>query len=300
MRNLTKVLLSTLGIVALLNVFVIVSDIHREIKSTNIKLHDDMDSRIDSIHQDINLIQNEIKEFKRETKQNSSLLAQGELDLKNKIQKLPDLIKYKKFITEQFLRQITVMVVNKTANGLGSGVSIKYKGKFYILTAAHMLVKDTDAMYLFENKTEICELKIIKWDNTFNEIQKPGEIVDSTSGVDLLLLAPKNERIVPRFYVELADTEPISGSELYIVGNPLGMERVISEGRIIFYRNNFLYYIDHTYFGNSGGGIYTKDGYLVGIVSHMEAFKPVEQVPAYVINGAVRLEVIKHFLEGVQ
>jgi hypothetical protein len=71
-----------------------------------------------------------------------------------------------------------------------------------------------------------------------------------------------------------------------------------------------------SYFGNSGGGIYTRDGKLVGIMSFIFPIQPfpdrivqsedpdaplqlIPGVPAYVINGVVRLEVILKFLEEV-
>jgi S1-C subfamily serine protease len=60
-----------------------------------------------------------------------------------------------------------------------------------------------------------------------------------------------------------------------------------------------MYVIATTYFGNSGGGIYNYDGKLVGIMSHIANLKPKEDLPDYVIAGAVRLETILKFMEGV-
>lgn len=192
---------------------------------------------------------------------------------------------------EQTLKQIDVMVINKTIDGLGSGVTIKYKDKFYILTAGHMAQSPTDEIYLFENNNKICQLEIVKQDYS-------GDI--DTASNDLLLLRPINPNIEPKFYTEIAENEPVTGTQVYIVGNPMGIEDVISDGRVAIYQGNFMYYIDHTYFGNSGGGVYTENGKLVGIVSHMRNLKPMEGYSDYIINGAVRRDIIAKFLEGVE
>jgi hypothetical protein len=171
-----------------------------------------------------------------------------------------------------------------------------------------MAEEETDIITLSENGQEICELEIVKH-------LYEGEITSYESN-DLILLRPKNPNIVPRIYTELADTESAISSELYIVGNPLGIEDIISDARTTMYRGNFVYVKGDSYFGNSGGGIYTRDGKLLGIMSHIFPIQPfpdkiigtgdpdeplqlVPGIPAYVINGAVRLDVIKKFLEEV-
>jgi len=207
-------------------------------------------------------------------------------DLSNKL-------RIKKIALEQKLKQVNIMVRNKTASALGSGVSIKYKGKFYVLTAGHMADNPTDELYLYENGKEICKLEIVKkdYDGTINDVSKN----------DLLLLQPVNKNIQPRYYTELAEIEPVTGTQVYIVGNPMGIEDVISDGRTTKYIGNFMYYLGYTYFGNSGGGVYNYDGKLIGIVSHMYNLKPesIPDAPDYVVNGAVRLDTILKFMEGV-
>ena len=65
------------------------------------------------------------------------------------------------------------------------------------------------------------------------------------------------------------------------------------------YKGNFMYVKGDSYFGNSGGGIYTRDGKLVGIMSHIFPIQPFADVPPYVINGVVRLSTILEFLREV-
>lgn len=234
-----------------------------------------------------------IYEIKTELKVNDLII----LNLYRKIDKLPQKIESDKLYLEKFLQQVNVEIRNITVGSLGSGVSIKYKGQFYILSAGHLATKTTigtqDILELWENGQRICALKIIKHSvMSFNNENKD----DFTKGVDLLLLKPINPLYYPLYYVELDDKEPVTASEIYIVGNPMGIEDVVSMGRIIQYQNNFMYYINHTYFGNSGGGIYTKQGKLIGIVSHMLPIQPNPFVPPYMTYGAVRLSVIQQFL----
>jgi S1-C subfamily serine protease len=228
-------------------------------------------------------------------------------DLAKKIEQVPDLIKETKLAMEAKLKQVNVFITNKTVGATGSGVTLKYKGKFYVLSAGHMAENEDDELFLSENGQEICELEIVK--HSYD-----GEL-DSYDSNDLILLRPKNSNIVPRIYVELADVEPEVSNELYIVGNPLGIEDVVSDARVTFYKGNFMLIKGDSYFGNSGGGIYTREGKLVGIMSFIFPIQPfpdrivqegnqqpitlIPGVPAYVINGVVRLDVILKFLEEV-
>lgn len=195
---------------------------------------------------------------------------------------------------EQNLLKSVVMIHNKTLGGLGSGVTIKYKNNFYILSAGHMAETTEEIMSFSENGQEIGELEIIKHDYSFSD-----DIEDVSQARDLILLKPKNPNLVPKFYVELADFEPQNSTQIYTVGNPVGIEDVLSDGRLIQYNGNFVYYIGTTYYGNSGGGIFTRDGKLIGIVSHMFPYDYNQSIPAYMTYGAVRLNVIKEFLKDV-
>jgi len=261
-----------------------------------VKEKNKMDKYIDDLNKYLDKLEknNQISNKKIENDQQNltKKIENNNQNLTKKIENLPNKQKLAKIKLEQTLKQINVMIINKTVGALGSGVSIKYKDKFYILTAGHMVNKKTDELYLYENKTQICRLEIVKWDYFEGKIR--------TLKNDLLLLCPTNKTIIPIFYTEIADSEPITGTQVYIVGNPMGIEDSISEGRIINYEDNYMYYRDSTYFGNSGGGLYTDDGKLVGIVSHMKNLKPFEDYPDYMIYGAVRLDSIIAFLQNIE
>lgn len=202
----------------------------------------------------------------------------------------PQITDAQKRIKELGLLQINVMIKNMTEGSLGSGATIKYNDKYYILSVAH-LVKDAkkDKMELWENGEKICDLKIVKIDTS----------------IDMCLFAPVDDAIVPKIYTELADNEPSPSEEIYVVGNPMGIEDLLSDGRVISYSKNFMYYIDHSYFGSSGGGIYNREGKVVGTIDFIMALNPepsgtITSVPSFVINGAVRLNTIKDFLQDVK
>ncbi len=229
-------------------------------------------------------------------------------NLNKKIENVPEVIKETKLVMEAKLKQVNIFITNKTVGATGSGVTLKYKGKFYVLSAGHMADTEEDKLFLSENGQEICELEIVK--HSYD-----GGLATYESN-DLILLRPKDPNIVPRIYVELADIEPEVSNELYIVGNPLGIEDVVSDARVTFYKGKFMFIKGDSYFGNSGGGIYTREGKLVGIMSFIFPIQPfpdrivqsedpeaplqlIPGVPAYVINGVVRLNVILKFLEEV-
>jgi len=218
-------------------------------------------------------------------------------NLNKKIDNVPQKIESVKTKVEQTLLQINIMIKNTTAESLGSGATIKYKGKFYVLSAGHMANELTDKLELWENDTKVCDLKIIK--QLYNNNEDSNNLLDVTNSNDLLLLKPTDENIVPIYYVELADMEPITGSQIYIVGNPLGLEDILSQGRVAVYKNNYMYFRDSTYFGNSGGGLYNAEGKLIGIMSHVIPVQPMQDFPPFILEGAVRLNVIKDFLADV-
>jgi hypothetical protein len=216
-------------------------------------------------------------------------------ELNNKIINLPKEEIIKKEFIEYKLRQIVVIINNKTAEALGSGVTIKYNGQFYILSAGHMIDTKDDLLTFSENGQEIGELEIVK--HEFSDVEDLDGFFDTK---DLLLLRPKNKDLQPTYYTELTEKELDAPEQIYIVGSPAGIEDVLSDGRIIKYHGNFMYYIDHTYYGNSGGGVFTRDGQLVGIVSHMYPISLNPQIPTYMTYGAVRLSEIRKFLEDVK
>jgi hypothetical protein len=246
--------------------------------------------KADEITNQIMTVIKDIKSSEKAIENNVLQIKTDIVELDKRVNRIPEEIIADKRELEKKLQQINVFVSNKTVMATGSGATIKYKGKYYILSAGHMAENPTNILWLQENEKDICELEIVKQDYTLQTGVK-----DSN---DLILLRPKDTTYVPRFYVELADWEPETANQLNIVGNPLGIEDVVSDARVIFYQGNYVYMIGTSYFGNSGGGIYNQEGQLVGIMSHLVPIQPFPDVPAYVIHGAVRLSTIYKFLMG--
>jgi hypothetical protein len=308
MTKARAILIATLIVLITLNGYFIIKDIKNEININRTTIQNSNTIA----EKNIKILQNRIQELQDETKKTDTklLTGQGKIKLmivekennlkksfKTSIRNLPGQIKIDRIALEQKLMQINIRVNNNTAGALGSGVSIKYKGKFYILTAGHMadVIEngEQNKLELCENEMKICDLEIVKHD--FKDTNAV-----PTKNTDLLLLRSKNESLVPRFYVDIESSEPILGTEVYIVGNPMGLDDAVSMGRVIKFIDNFMYITDSIYFGNSGGGVYSTEGKLLGIVSHMQPIQPYKDIPPYMIYGIVRMNTIREFMKGVE
>lgn len=214
--------------------------------------------------------------------------------LDRKIETLPASQKAIKFALEKKLQTLNTFIVNVSMGAIGSGVVLKYNDKLYVLSAGHM-GSENDKIALFKYGKFVCQLEVVKREYTTTE-----DDAEFIKGDDLLLLRPKNVNFTSENYAELADNEPLTASEVYIVGNPNGVEDVLSVGRVAVYRGNFMYFRDSIHFGNSGGGIYNNEGKLIGIMSHLIPSYSSLYYPPFVLGGAVRLDAIKAFLADVK
>jgi S1-C subfamily serine protease len=189
---------------------------------------------------------------------------------------------------EYNILRYTVFIENDSDMVTGSGITIKYKNNFYILSAGHLISTLQDKVFLSENGERICELEIIKVDHK----------------LDLLLMRPKDSDIIPLVYSTLALEEYPKSEKVFVCGNPAGIEDILSEGRIVEYKGHVMYIQDSCWFGSSGGGVFNQQGELIGIISFLSIVdsnpfgmnKNVQ--PLFVIDGIVRLEAIYSFLEG--
>ena len=171
-------------------------------------------------------------------------------------------------------------IINESWGSQGSGVMVKYNNKFYVFSVGHMSDASDDAIYLKEGDRKLCQLSILIDDDN----------------LDFAVFGITDPEFVPTTYVELADSW-VKKEEIYICGNPLGIEDMFSEGRIIKDKDSFVYFYDHVYFGSSGGGIFNKKGQLIGNISHMRAMQPNPDVPAFLIHGATDLDKMKALLK---
>ncbi len=301
MNQVKRVLICMLVVLIFLNGYYVVKDIKTDIKNAQTivdKNKEIVQSTQANTKETLERIEQQIRAIER----NQEVVRMSILEKINKVSEevkyMPNKMAYDKFILEQKLKLINASLVNKSISVTGSGVAIKYKGKFYILSAGHLAtpIKEGEAqeeIELREYGKKICDLEVVKHAYTTHN----GEIF--TNGQDLLLLRPKNKLMSPKFYVDIDAQEPITGTEVYIVGDPMGIEDVVSVGRVIKYSGNFMYITDNIYYGNSGGGVYSIDGRLLGIVSHMQPIQPIADVPPYMAFGIVRMKVIQEFMREV-
>lgn len=259
-----------------------------KLSDTIIKENDKLEEKVMASVCELGIISTQTDEnLKAEDKLINYQIDKNYAELNKSIKTLKEQIERQPTETEQLennLKQITVMIENTTQNYQGSGVTIKYKDNFYVLSAAHLIGEETDTLYLVENEEPITKLKTIKIDTER----------------DLVLFKSENENIILKVYTELADKELEKGDPIYVVGNPLGIEDILSEGRILKNTGFTTYFIDHSYFGSSGGGIFTKQGKLLGIIQTIGSIQPYENIPSFVINGAARLNMIKDFLGDIK
>jgi S1-C subfamily serine protease len=251
--------------------------------STQIKLNKERDAYLKTIH---NFVVSKAREQAQEEELNKREIE----NLKSFLLQQPDKARVERAQLEYKLMQCDIMLIDNIEGSQGSGITIKYNDKIYILSAAHLVGPEKQNLSLYENGNYICEVRVVKVDHD----------------ADLLLLETIDPEIQPRFWTTIAEQEPVKAEEVYVVGNPIGIEDVLSIARVISYRGSFFYYLDHSYFGSSGGGIFNLRGEVVGTISHLIPYDPnpygivKNRMPQFVIHGACRLRSIKFFLEDVK
>ncbi|MFO0874648.1 MAG: trypsin-like peptidase domain-containing protein [Phycisphaerales bacterium] len=150
-----------------------------------------------------------------------------------------------------------------TPGGLGSGVIINKDG--YAITNAHVVQGETT-------------LKATVWlpeaDGTLRRVVIDDvEIVAVNNHLDLALIKIKNPEGKPFDFAPLQKEEKLEiGSPVFAIGNPLGLERTLSQGVISTAQRSFngLTYIQTDAAinpGNSGGPLFNSRGEVIGITN---------------------------------
>jgi len=251
---------------------------------------DSNEVKLDIIENNVKLLESLLSIIKLINDHNTFI----DVGYKSEVKKIIKQDKYEFLVMLKKLQQVNVFIYGagstqkhfnkKEQRWSGSGVTIKYKNQYYILSVAHLLSTDDAKLFMYENDNCISELEVVKVD----------------ASVDLLLLKPVQQDIEPYFYTELADCEPTTGQEVIAVGNPARLEDVVSMGRIIRYDTKYMIMSDTTYFGSSGGGIYNQEGKLIGIVSAIGNMGAPYPNQPYYIDFEIRLDIIKAFLADIE
>ena len=181
----------------------------------------------------------------------------------------------------------TVVKVSTPA-GLGSGVILNADG--YAVTNAHVIQGETN-------------LRVTVWlplpDGTLKRtVIEDVEIVAVNSHLDLALIAiPQSPEIGAFPYALLEAEESIEiGQTVFAIGNPLGLERSLSQGVISTTQRSFdgLTYIQTDAAvnpGNSGGPLFNTRGEVVGITNMGILF-------GEGLNFAIPARYVKDFLRN--
>lgn len=188
---------------------------------------------------------------------------------------------------EKCVEMVSEAVVKvSTPAGLGSGFFINKDG--YLITNYHVI----------EKETRIEVTVFVKAKDGFEKKKfKKVKIEAINPFVDLALLKVEELEGLKLTYVPLGDSEKIKvGEEVFAVGNPLGLERTVTNGVISTKNRPFegLVYIQTNADinpGNSGGPLFNLAGEVVGVTNM-----------GYIFLGglgfAIPIDYVKHFIDN--
>jgi len=170
--------------------------------------------------------------------------------------------------------------------GLGSGFFLNEQG--YLITNYHVIEKET--------KIEVTVFQKAK--NGFEKKKfKKVKIEAINPFVDLALLKVEDLGDTKVKYAYLGDIDQIKvGEKVFAIGNPLGLERTVTDGVISSRNRAFegLVYIQTNADinpGNSGGPLFNLAGEVIGVTNM-----------GYIFFGglgfAIPVDYVKHFIEN--
>jgi serine protease Do len=190
---------------------------------------------------------------------------------------------------EKCVEMVSQAVVKvSTPAGLGSGFFINDSG--YLITNYHVIDKET--------KIEVTVF--IKANDGFEKKKlKKVKIEAINPFVDLALLKVEDTEGLQITYVSLGDIKKIKvGEQVFAVGNPLDLERTVTNGVISSINRSFegLVYLQTNADinpGNSGGPLFNLAGEVVGVTSM-----------GYIFMGglgfAIPVDYVKQFIDNRQ
>lgn len=168
----------------------------------------------------------------------------------------------------------------------GSGVIIKVTDKeTYILTNNHITGKRKDDVILFvENGDKKAQAEIVK-QHQFVDIAviKVSDKLDGKEAIKKIAI------------VNIQDP-------VYVVGNPLRVKNVYSEGVVAGYDGISMLLQMPCIYGNSGSGVFDKYGNLVGIVFALEVYPGFMGIPTARITHSLIVDStsIRMFLRDLK
>ncbi len=193
----------------------------------------------------------------------------------------------KKTTIEKCVDAVSEAVVKVSSPaGMGSGFFLNEEG--YLITNYHVIEKET--------KIEVTVFQKVKDDFEKKKFKKV-KIEAINPFVDLALLKVEDLGDTKVKFVYLGSTDEIKvGEEVFAIGNPLGLERTVTDGVISTINRAFqgLVYIQTNADinpGNSGGPLFNLAGEVIGVTNM-----------GYIFYGglgfAIPIDYVKHFIEN--
>jgi hypothetical protein len=175
---------------------------------------------------------------------------------------------------------LTYPITNDEQCWSGTGVIVKITDtETFILTNNHVAGKNQETVKLYvENKN--IQANVVKYNNYVDlaVIKIEGKLENKTAIPGLA-------------YVNIQDP-------VYVVGHPLGIKNVYSEGVMAGYIGISMLIQVPCIYGNSGSGVYDKNGNLVGLVYALEMYRGFLGIPMARITHSIVVDItsIKVFL----
>jgi serine protease Do len=175
------------------------------------------------------------------------------------------------------------VVLVSTPSGLGSGFVIDDR-EGYVVTNYHVIEQEHNiAVTIFARRDR--ELEKVKHEDV--------GIVAINPWLDLALLRIAHPGRTPLTKVYLGDSDEVrAGDPVFAIGNPLGLERTVSEGIISTKRTwqmEGLLYLQTTAAvnpGNSGGPLFNDRGEVIGVTNMI-------RLNSEGLNFAIPIDVVK-------
>jgi len=190
-------------------------------------------------------------------------------------------------VKENVERVSAGVVLVSTPSGSGSGFILNPDG--YMITNDHVIQGDTKiTVTLFEEENGGLRKR------KFEDVR----IVGTNAYADLALLKLEGKDAKDLPWVPLGSGDDRVGETVFAIGNPLGMERTVSEGIISTLNRPFegLTYLQMTTQinpGNSGGPLFNLNGEVIGVTNMKLLF-------AEGMSFAIPVERVKWFLRNRQ
>ncbi len=179
------------------------------------------------------------------------------------------------------------VVLVETPSGLGSGFILNERG--YCVTNYHVVERETRLAVVIFDKTAAGDF--------FKRRIQDVKILALNPYYDLALLQiPAVEGFQFTTVALAPDTNQKEGDSVFAIGNPLGLDRSVSQGIISTRARNFegLTYIQTTAEinpGNSGGPLFNSRGEVIGVTN-------MKLLGGEGLGFAIPISYVKHFLRN--